>query len=163
MTKRPTNLEIRPTQPTAQSSKGEKTMFKKLFAPVIVVLALLAGYAAFRGVAAQARPSAISKISSFTNLSTGDVDRAKALAHSPASPALIKDFTNLSTGDVAYAGRMAAIHDWTNLSTGDIARANRFVVSDWSNLSTGDVERARLYMVTDWTNLATGDLQYAQP
>ena len=76
-------------------------MFKKLL-PLIVVFALLAAYAGYRAVDARAGASAGSNITSWTNLSTGDAERGRALVPNMGSASEIEIWTNLSTGDIAY-------------------------------------------------------------
>ena len=90
-------------------------MFKKMF-PAMLVLALIAAYASFRAVDAQSRLSAGPKISSYTNLSTGDVAHQEAFV--PVSGPAIKSYTNLSTGDLAYQ-QNDRVSIRTNLATGD--------------------------------------------
>jgi hypothetical protein len=85
-------------------------MFKKIL-PLIVVFALLAAYAGYRAQAAQAGSSAGSKITSWTNLSTGDAERGKAPVSNTGSAGEIKSWTNLSTGDVAYEQSYADPND----------------------------------------------------
>jgi len=73
-------------------------MFKKLF-PLIVVLALLAAYADYRAVDAQAGASGSAKIAAASSQS-GEV-----IVPDTGSASQIKTWSNLSTGDAAYSSR----------------------------------------------------------